>query len=1024
MALTPFNDNIFIAAPKALDNKHGKFVSAAWAAYDSVTEANSSILSAYRSLGLTVIIDNGSGTQEYWYRDGITDDDLIPKYVPPPPPPPPNNPISSYRIDGGQIAWTQNYDYTVSFADYVIMGVQYASPQTDITLAAADPSNDRIDLVGVDTTGSVVVITGIPAANPQEPSYDPATQLPLAFIVVSAGTTQPPCASLVSVYAENAGDPTEWDVVSSSGTMVVNSTTNPRNGTYDIQGTAVATNATLTFTTSSPILAENITQLDLHIRSKGTWGNTNRGKGFSIQMYSGSTAVGVPVILPPRGAFGWNSSTTGVYQQVIINKSLFNLADGTSVDKIVFTRTGGGGSSMGFYIDDITLEQNCIISTGTGGSSITIQDEGVSLPQRSILDFVGDNVTATDDAANGRTLITVTGLITADNGLTANTSTNVQLGGTLLHNTSITGAYKLSFSSTVLDAALSVINTNSTSGATAMYVQSENVGININSNNGEGLNILTTGIGSGFAAIIANRKGAAAELQSGNSSTNSVSRILDLLSYPQTSTAANGFGGSLDFTLYTATNSGISNQIISKWTDATHATRTSQLALTGVYSGTLNDLAYFNGDGGVTLPGNFTPTYTFQAANTTNGAIFGYSQSGIGVQGQSLTNLAASWVIIPNTTTNVESIEKLSRHSTGTTGDGVGGSLDFYTQATSNNSFVSNQIISKWTTANDATRTSEWSLTGVNSGTPYTLITAGGDGAVSIPGLGSPLTTLSVTQLGNGTAVYGAAQSGTGGNAVYGLAGDGGTGVRGEGTTGLGVYGIATSGIGLAGVVNSIGLPLWLQSNPSSTSSVIEQIQSERKSSGTAANGIGQSWGFYTQTDSGASHISNQLISKWLDATDATRTSQFIITGVNNGISYNYLVLNRDTVVINSGISNSSLQFGGTTASYPMLKNLSNTIVARLADDSGYASLSAGTTYSDFFTHATGGNLTVSSGSGDLIFRTYNSGFNEHFRISNAGIFTIAGGLQNYSDDSAAATGGIPVNGLYRNGSVMMIRVS
>ena len=32
--------------------------------------------------------------------------------------------------------------------------------------------------------------------------------------------------------------------------------------------------------------------------------------------------------------------------------------------------------------------------------------------------------------------------------------------------------------------------------------------------------------------------------------------------------------------------------------------------------------------------------------------------------------------------------------------------------------------------------------------------------------------------------------------------------------------------------------------------------------------------------------------------------------------------------------------------------------------------------------------------------------------------------LGNYADDSAAATGGVPVNGLYRNGSVIQIRVS
>ena len=33
-------------------------------------------------------------------------------------------------------------------------------------------------------------------------------------------------------------------------------------------------------------------------------------------------------------------------------------------------------------------------------------------------------------------------------------------------------------------------------------------------------------------------------------------------------------------------------------------------------------------------------------------------------------------------------------------------------------------------------------------------------------------------------------------------------------------------------------------------------------------------------------------------------------------------------------------------------------------------------------------------------------------------------GLADYADDSAAATGGVPVNGLYRTGRVLKIRVS
>ncbi len=48
----------------------------------------------------------------------------------------------------------------------------------------------------------------------------------------------------------------------------------------------------------------------------------------------------------------------------------------------------------------------------------------------------------------------------------------------------------------------------------------------------------------------------------------------------------------------------------------------------------------------------------------------------------------------------------------------------------------------------------------------------------------------------------------------------------------------------------------------------------------------------------------------------------------------------------------------------------------------------------------------------------------ELLRIDGNGVFTLVQGLQNFVNDAAAAAGGIAVNQLYRNGSVVMIRVS
>lgn len=43
---------------------------------------------------------------------------------------------------------------------------------------------------------------------------------------------------------------------------------------------------------------------------------------------------------------------------------------------------------------------------------------------------------------------------------------------------------------------------------------------------------------------------------------------------------------------------------------------------------------------------------------------------------------------------------------------------------------------------------------------------------------------------------------------------------------------------------------------------------------------------------------------------------------------------------------------------------------------------------------------------------------------ATSGVVLLNATLGNYANDGAAATGGVPVGGLYRNGSVLMVRVS
>src|SRR3972149_6524619 len=73
-------------------------------------------------------------------------------------------------LSGGKVAWRSGLICRVSAATYLIQGVQYSSAEDTITLATADASNPRLDVIGVDTSGAGVKVTGTAAAEPLKPA--------------------------------------------------------------------------------------------------------------------------------------------------------------------------------------------------------------------------------------------------------------------------------------------------------------------------------------------------------------------------------------------------------------------------------------------------------------------------------------------------------------------------------------------------------------------------------------------------------------------------------------------------------------------------------------------------------------------------------------------------------------------------------------------------------------------------------------------------------------------------------------
>lgn len=284
-------------------------------------------------------------------------------------------------VSGGTVTWLQNYDYEVSESFYYIDSVLYHSAATTVTLNAADPTDDRIDLFVLTTSNTATKVTGTASTPPAEPSYDPSTQLKISFAFVENGTTEP-VVTQEYLYRENAGTPTEWAYTDNTANLNPASTNNPYAGTLDIEGTSVVAGDSFTLTETASPNFSLYDALVFKIRSKAAW--TTRV--LSIRWFNGTTVLGTAVLFGD-GSFGFNSSNTSSYQNINIPLSNFGLI--TGADRVTFQRMAGGGS-IGFYIDDIQLLDSDLPPAGGTPNLQQVTDVGNTTTNR-----IGINVSPT-----------------------------------------------------------------------------------------------------------------------------------------------------------------------------------------------------------------------------------------------------------------------------------------------------------------------------------------------------------------------------------------------------------------------------------------------------------------------------------------------------------------------------------------------------------------------------------------------------------------------------------------------------
>jgi hypothetical protein len=265
-------------------------------------------------------------------------------------PAPTGNALSS----GGGVAWLGDYDYRVSAANYTIQGTPYSSAQADLTLDASHATLDRIDIIALTTSGPVI-LKGTDSATPAAPDVNPSTHIALTFVYVAATSTAP-TATREDVYLEN----TEWTSSSSGATWALASTNNPLSGTVDIEATAVAANGYVQLEKPSGTLnPSDYDNLVLYVRSKATWA---AAKFLAVRLLNAGVQVGSAVTVK-TGVFGFDSSVTSNYQQLVIPLAIFG-AGSLAVNQIRFTVTGGG-AAIGFYLDDVSLQAGVSLATPT-----------------------------------------------------------------------------------------------------------------------------------------------------------------------------------------------------------------------------------------------------------------------------------------------------------------------------------------------------------------------------------------------------------------------------------------------------------------------------------------------------------------------------------------------------------------------------------------------------------------------------------------------------------------------------------
>lgn len=260
------------------------------------------------------------------------------------------------QLISGSAVWLQDLDFNVSVCTFTILGQLYASAAQEVTLAAADETHPRIDVIAVNVDGTADVVTGVAAADPVKPEVDPNTQVEVTFVLVAAGATEPSDITNTDVYLED----TEWTTVE-VGNVTSDDTTDPYAGTKHIFFDAADNGDRISLTAAAAIDPSSVDMLTFYIKNVdyGTI-STNR---LRISLWNSTTRVSNYVDLR-HGQYGFNGNSVADYQLVQIPIGNF-IPNGSYFDTLRFQVAESGSLTLSFYLDNIKLQAGVTVINTT-----------------------------------------------------------------------------------------------------------------------------------------------------------------------------------------------------------------------------------------------------------------------------------------------------------------------------------------------------------------------------------------------------------------------------------------------------------------------------------------------------------------------------------------------------------------------------------------------------------------------------------------------------------------------------------